>query len=381
MTRQYWYAAYIDALDTTVPNRVIRLSTDSRAWKPDWQTTDVAAPASSVQSLPTYSAGAVTVTWSGSDTGGAGVKNYDVQVRDGASGTWTDWQMATTGTSAQFSGVNGHTYAFRSRARDNAFNVEAWPASPDATTTVDAQPPHTKVSLLPADSPGPFTVRWTGTDTGSGIASYDVQVKDGASGTWTDWKMGTTTSSASYPGIGGHTYAFRSRGRDAAGNVEPWPSTADATTTVEALPPQSQMQTLPVYAPQGVTVSWSGSDSGGSQIANYDVQYRMGVSGTWTDFQMGTTNTSAPFSGQPGQTYYFRVRARDTAQNVQPWPAGDGNAQTTLYSWAITGKASDNRGTPVAGMAVATTPGALSGSASDDSGAYAAYVATKRGGL
>lgn len=372
---QYWYAAYIDALDTTVPNRVIRLSTDNRAWKPDWQTTDVAAPASSVQSLPIYSTGAVTVAWSGSDTGGAGVKNYDVQVRDGASGAWTDWRAATTGTSAQFSGVDGHTYAFRSRARDNAFNVEAWPASPDATTTVDTRPPQTRVSGLPAESPGPFTVLWTGTDPGSGLASYDVQVKDGASGTWTNWKMGTSSSSASYPGTGGHTYAFRSRGHDAVGNVEAWPSAADATTTVEALPPQSQMRTLPVYARQGVTLAWSGGDHGGSRVANYDVQYRVGAGGTWTNFLMGTSNTSAPFNGQLGQTHYFRVRARDTAQNVQPWPAGDGNTETTLYSWAIAGKASDNRGAPLAGIAVATTPGALQSSVSDDSGAYAAYVA------
>ncbi len=69
-----------------------------------------------------------------------------------------------------------------------------------------------------------FTVSWTGTDA-TGVASYDVQVStDG--GAWTDWLLGTTTTSGTWLGNDGHGYAFRSRGRDTKGNVSAWNVTA-----------------------------------------------------------------------------------------------------------------------------------------------------------
>ena len=140
-----------------------------------------------------------TVAWSGADTGGAAIKNYDVQVRDGTGGAWTDWRMATTSTSASYSGTSGHAYFFRARARDNAFNLEAWPADYDTTTYVDNQAPTTSVAALPATSPATFTVNWSGSDPGSsGIASYDVQVRDGG-GAWTTWQSAVTSTSAPTP--------------------------------------------------------------------------------------------------------------------------------------------------------------------------------------
>jgi uncharacterized repeat protein (TIGR01451 family) len=52
---------------------------------------------------------------------------YDVQVRDGVSGSWTPWQTCTTGTSATYTGAqNTHTYYFRVRAHDHAGNVSGY---------------------------------------------------------------------------------------------------------------------------------------------------------------------------------------------------------------------------------------------------------------
>jgi hypothetical protein len=76
------------------------------------------------------------------------------------------------------------------------------------------------------------TVSWTGTDTGSGIASYDVDVRDGSSGSWTTWKSGTVETSATYTGSAGHTYYFRVRARDAAGNLEATHTSPDAQMRV-----------------------------------------------------------------------------------------------------------------------------------------------------
>jgi hypothetical protein len=84
-----------------------------------------------VQFFPNF-----TVRWSGFDLGGSGLKCFDLQYRDGRFGPWHDWLTCTTATQAVFHGLAGHFYYFRSRAVDNAGNVEAWPGWPDAWTFV-----------------------------------------------------------------------------------------------------------------------------------------------------------------------------------------------------------------------------------------------------
>ncbi len=104
---------------------------------------DTVPPTARVVGLPPYEDSQhFVVHWSGADApGGSGLASYDVQVRTGAAGAWTDWQTQTTATSATFDGADGVTYAFRARARDKAGNQGAYPAQPDAVTTVAASPP------------------------------------------------------------------------------------------------------------------------------------------------------------------------------------------------------------------------------------------------
>jgi hypothetical protein len=76
------------------------------------------------------------VSWSGSDAH-SGIDNYDVQYRDKTTNSgWTTWNSATSTTSGTFNGSSGHIYEFRSRARDNAGNVEAYPGTADDTTEI-----------------------------------------------------------------------------------------------------------------------------------------------------------------------------------------------------------------------------------------------------
>lgn len=97
------------------------------------------APASQVVPLPTTTGQITfTVNWSGNATTG-----YDIQVRDGdLSSPWSDWLSATSDTSAAFTGQDGHTYTFRSRARGQSGQVEAWPTGnwADAFTTLRLDP-------------------------------------------------------------------------------------------------------------------------------------------------------------------------------------------------------------------------------------------------
>jgi uncharacterized repeat protein (TIGR01451 family) len=80
------------------------------------------------------------VAWTGQDDpGGSGLATYDILVSDNGQ-TWQPWLTSTPATMAMFEGIPGHTYAFLSRARDHAGNVEAAHVIPDTVTTVAIQP-------------------------------------------------------------------------------------------------------------------------------------------------------------------------------------------------------------------------------------------------
>jgi hypothetical protein len=67
----------------------------------------------------------------------------------------------------------------------------------------------------------PLAVSWTGSDTGSGIARYQIQRRvDG--GTWTTMSSNVPGAYFSTAGSTGHTYQYRVRGIDRVGNVSAW---------------------------------------------------------------------------------------------------------------------------------------------------------------
>lgn len=85
--------------------------------------------------------------------------------------------------------------------------------------TADCLPPQAWVDPLPPwVGTTHFTVTWSGKDIWTGVAAYDVQVRDGYEGTWTGWLADTVATSAVFTGVHGHTYFFRARARDAVGN-------------------------------------------------------------------------------------------------------------------------------------------------------------------
>lgn len=110
-------------------------------------------------------------------------------------------------------------------------NTAAW------VNTIDNTPPVSQVSSLPTqESPNAFTIAWSGTDVGSGIATYTIYASD-SGGPLTIFQNAVTTTSASFTGQVGHTYGFYSIATDAVGNVEAAKSAAEATTTVVPFSP------------------------------------------------------------------------------------------------------------------------------------------------
>ena len=119
-------------------DRAGNLASDTAHLGPFW--IDTRAPASSVSSPP-FAAGDFLVSWRGSDAGGSGLESYDIQVREGAGGTWTTWldDVDAAVTQATYMGASaGQTLFFRSVARDGVANVETPPGEGDTSTQVTA---------------------------------------------------------------------------------------------------------------------------------------------------------------------------------------------------------------------------------------------------
>lgn len=87
---------------------------------------------------------------------------------------------------------------------------------------IDRTPPETSMEIYPIYGDAPFRdffVVWNGNDIISGVATYDVQVRDGLEGNWIDLFNTTEDNSTFFVGDDGHTYYFRSRAWDFAENL------------------------------------------------------------------------------------------------------------------------------------------------------------------
>ena len=256
------------------------------------------------------------------DAGGSGIAFYNVYVSDNG-GPYTPFLTDTTATSATFTGTIGDTYGFYSVATDNVGNVQPTPGAAQATTKLVPALPTSSVASLPTFSPTTFTLNWSGSDAGGpGIATYTIYVTDNGGASYTQFLTNTTQTSAPFTGAEGTTYGFYSVATDTAGNAQPTPSGAQATTTVPN-PPTSSVASLPaVTSTTTFTLNWSGSDTGGPGIASYTIYVTDNGGTSYTPFLSNTTQTSASFTGQNGVTYGFYSVATDAVGIAQPTPSG-----------------------------------------------------------
>ncbi|MDP2953063.1 MAG: PQQ-binding-like beta-propeller repeat protein, partial [Chloroflexota bacterium] len=88
----------------------------------------------------------------------------------------------------------------------------------------------------------------------------------------------------------------------------------------EGQPPPVSVSAASYVALASFPISWTvPSTWTGTSASSYDVQYRDGASGAWTDLLTSTTSTSTTFSGQEGHTYSFRARSRTGTGSLGDW--------------------------------------------------------------
>lgn len=305
----------------------------------DGITVETTAPVSQVDPLPDeVQTLAFTVTWTGSDAA-SGIKHYDVQVSSDGGGSWVNWLTATTSTSAPFTGVDGMTYHFRSRAWDNAGNSEAYPETPDAYTTISLPPP-LQVEWVHdglgddadwATSSSALSGNWPAV---SGASSYQYAVGTTAGGAdVADWASAGLETSATAIGLSlieGQTYYFSVR---VVTGLTTGPAVSSDGVRVDSQAPASSVSALASATNTLVfTVAWTGSDAV-SGITQYDVQVKDGA-GSWTDWLAATALTEHGFTGDIDHVYYFRSRAYDVAGNVEAYPTSHDASTAVTCSYA-----------------------------------------------
>lgn len=237
----------------------------------------------------------------------------------------------------------------------------------------DVTAPETWIEPLPPQTLcGDVVVQWDGSDDVSWIEDFDVQVQLNY-GAWTDWLVATEATGETYvAGSYGDTVGFRVRGRDAAGNQNDYSDPVYTQIVDEDPPYDVQVNALPPARKAPFVVSWSGVDDCG-EVAAFDVQYRVGLAGTWeswlssTPFTIGLFDPSSP---QYGETYYFQARARDEAGN---WSAWSDPVSTILAKFTLSGHTFNVRHERVAHAGTVLAPAALS--VQRLPGGYEAFVA------
>ncbi|MEZ6132743.1 MAG: CARDB domain-containing protein [Planctomycetaceae bacterium] len=317
---------------------------------PIFNTIDAGIPTSSVAPLPGISnQPEILLQWGGTDDeGGSAIGGFTIWVSENG-GPFQTFLENTDLTEATFTGTSGNFYAFYSTARDNAGNVEPPPVIPDASIQLgggDLTPPTSSVDSLPQrQTSASFTVSVTGTDpnpegTASGVDAYEIYLAiDG--GPWTLWNtVPASAPTATYTGQSDQTLAFYSIAIDVAGNRELKSPHIEASTYIpDVAEPVTQVDAVNT-ADATFEITFSGSDSGGSGLATFDVF--VSIDGATPvnlgQFPAGTPDGAGVYSGSTvyqaisdgnSHTYQFYTVGADGEGNQEASPAAPSDITVT----------------------------------------------------
>jgi hypothetical protein len=165
-------------------------------------------------------------------------------------------------------------------------------------------------------------VSWSGNDTvnGSGIASYNIYVSENHGVTWLPWLNQTTETNATFTGLPGAEYSFRSQAIDRAGNIEGESSEATPGIKIDTSAPNGTVNgSIPDITTINVTLRFADPDSGIQHL-----EYRVGTADGLEDVVPATVTNVSDFritdlDLQEGYDYYITARATNWANLTSDW--------------------------------------------------------------
>ena len=283
----------------------------------------------------------IVVNWTAPANTGPAITGYDVQYRTGTSGAWTDAGHDGTTLTTTLTGLTPDaSYQVQVRA-SNDEGDGAWSDSGTATTGANNAP-------VFQNTPYSFTLAENADGSTTAIAVGEVSA--------TDADAGHTVSYTIDAGNTGNVFAIVGSGANAGDityvgtgeNFEGFADPANAfTLTVRATDGSASTDVAvtvgvtdvdgeapaapaaPTFTPTrtSLTVHWTAPTNTGPAITDYDVQYRAGTSGPWTDAGHDGTTLTATITGlTPDAGYQVQVRATN-AEGTGAW--SDSGTATT----------------------------------------------------
>jgi chitodextrinase len=271
------------------------------------------------------STNAINLTWTAS-TDNSGVAGYRIERCQGQ-GCGAFVQVATSvGVTFMDPGLGwGTDYSYRVRAVDAGGNLSSYSNVAATQTPFDTQAPTTPTSLVAnTASSSQINLSWGVSTDNVGVTSYLVERCQGASCSAFAQVTSQAATTLTDSGLAADTsYSYRVRASDLAGNLGGYSNVASATTSagdVQAPSIPSGLAVSPV-SNTSLFVQWTASTDNVA-VTGYLVEQCQGVG--CSDFaQVGTpTATSLSVVGLAlGNSYSYRVRARDAAGNVSGYSA------------------------------------------------------------
>ena len=301
------------------------------AWTTSLFTTTLSSiPAPSSLTASNKTTTSFDVSWTAPTTTET-ITGYDVRYRTiGVSGSFVS--TSTTTTQVTLSGLTPNiTYEVQVRA-NSATESSPWTVSPNSLTVSTlaesvlselGTPSNVTVSNKTNTS---FDVSWTAPTTTETITGYDVRYGVNIASFTSVSVTGTSTSLTGLTPNTGYAIEVRAKSENGKGA---WSTTVYAATTSNSLPAPTGL-TASNKTSTGFTLSWTAPTTT-ETITGYDVRYKVGPKGTYSDAGHTGTDTSLTFTGlTPNTSYTIEVRAV-AGSDTSVWSSPIYSATLTQY--------------------------------------------------
>ncbi len=148
-----------------------------------------------------------------------------------------------------------------------------------------------------------------------------MRYREGSDGEWKDGPQDVRRTTAIIEGLQPDTaYEVQVRSSSSSRHSE-W--AAVSTVRTKAPPPPPVALTVTETSSSSLTVSWTTPTTHGDPVTGYDLRYRVGSDGDWTDGPQDVTDTSATIEGlDPDTEYEVQVHSNSAAGDGE-WTALD----------------------------------------------------------
>ena len=344
--------------------------------------TDVAGEAPGKPAAPTVapaSVSSLTVNWSAPSNAGPAITDYDVRYRAGTTGDWSDGNHTGTAVTATLSSLSENTsYQVQVRARNDEGTGD-WSDSGNGTTDANAAPAFSSSATFDAaeNQTAAGTVLATDGDTDDDVTGYAIT--GGADQSF--FSIGATSGALTFDAAPnfedaqdsdtGNDYVVDVQATSGAGERVKTATQTITVTVTDVAGEAPGKPAAPTVAPASVsslTVNWSAPSNAGPAITDYDVRYRAGTTGDWSDGNhTGTAVTATLSSLSENTSYQVQVRARNDEGTGDWSDSGNGTTDANAapaFSSSATFDAAENQ--TAAGTVLATD-----GDTDDDVTGYA----------